>query len=216
MQEIRETETEQLNPFISIWTKTRETVRYALEYKREKYFYFIILIAGILALLPSVFDTTLGFEIPIIVAILLALILGPILGFISTMIGAGIYLLVGKLFKGKATFNEMWKTIALTQLVSIWMAPLLLIGAFFTKGSYFSDPFATTVSPTATAVDAIIGIFLLVLGIWSIIISSKAIGEAHQFSSWKGFFTMLIPGVIVFIIAVVIIVTLSFAMFGTF
>lgn len=206
MTEIREKQTpEQVNPFTAIWLKTRKAVRYTIEAKTMGYVILLVLLAGIGSGLMGLQSSGLNDTVPTWLFLIGTIILFPILGLIGTAITSAVYLVVGKLFKGRSTYTEMFKAVAAAMIPYIWLAPVLILWVLIAPELYFADPFMM-VEPSGAAVASSIlyGVILVVISIWSIVIQSKAIGEAHQFSSWKGFFTILIPGLLIGFIVIVI------------
>ncbi|TWT25932.1 Yip1 family protein [Planomicrobium sp. CPCC 101110] len=190
---------EKINPFTGIWIRTRETIRYVIEEKTTGYVLLLIVLAGIVNALIGVFDPQVSGTMPLWSIFLIGCVFGPIAGIIGVAILSGIYLIVGKLFKGTSTYTEMFKAIGATAIPSIWFAPVFLIGYLAAPDMMLVDTNAD-ISPISFVIGGLMAIASIVLGIWSLIIQSKAIGEAHRISSWKGFFTLLIPGVILFIL----------------
>ncbi|TWT09331.1 Yip1 family protein [Planomicrobium sp. CPCC 101079] len=189
----------QINPFTAIWVRTRETVRYVIEEKTTGYALMIIVIAAVINALLGTFDPQLNGALPLWASLLIGCIIGPIAGIAGVAILSALYLLIGKMFKGVSTYSEMFKAIGTTSIPSIWFAPIFLIGNLAAPDVMLGETGADT-SPITFVIAGLVGIASLVLGIWSLIIQSKAIGEAHRFSSWKGFFTLLIPGVVLFVL----------------
>lgn len=190
---------EKINPFTGIWLRTRETIRYVIEEKTTGYVLLLIVLAGIVNALIGVFDPQASGSMPLWAVFLIGCVFGPIAGIVGVAILSGIYLVVGKIFKGTSTYMAMFKAIGATAIPSIWFAPVFLIGYLAAPDMMLVDGNAD-ISPTSFVIGGLMAIASIVLGIWSLIIQSKAIGEAHRFSSWKGFFTLLIPGVILFIV----------------
>jgi len=44
----------------------------------------------------------------------------------------------------------------------------------------------------------------IVVSIWSFVISVGVVAEAHQISNWMAFFTIFIPGIILFVVLFVL------------
>jgi len=206
MAQIREKQNyERVNPFTAIWLKTRETVRYVIEEKSMGFVILLMLLSGISSGLVGAMDTELNQLMPVWGIILGSVILGPILVLIIYAVMAGIYFVTGKLFKGVGTYNELFKASGTAAIPQIWLIPVYLIWMLGSPESYFAQPLGAESSGEGSILSIIGTVIIAVVTIWSIFVNSKAIGEAHRFSSWKGFFTIMIPSiVIVFAIAVVV------------
>lgn len=200
-----------INPFTDIWLRTRETVRFVIEHKSTQYIILLIVLTGFASGLVGLMNARNADREPW-AAVAQALITGPIGSAFGYFIGAAILVLVGRLFKGKATYPEMFKALVTAQIPQIWLLPLLLIWAFAAPETFFADRMAVEGDPVVV----IMSIVMAVVSIWTFVIVCKAVGEAHRVSSWTGFFIVLIPGIIITIIVVLIVFVLFASFFGQF
>lgn len=189
---------ENLNPFTAIWTRPRAAVRHVIEEKSSGFIFLLLVLAGFAGGLLSTLDSEQAF--PVLGILGMALFFGPFGVAVSTAIGAAIYLVVGKLFKGQATYAEMFRAILAGQIPQIWLLPIIILWMLLLPETYFLQenemPFT---SPDLVSLLFII--ILAVVSIWTFFIQCKAVGEAHRLSAWKGFFIIIIP-TILFIIAI--------------
>ena len=125
---------------------------------------------------------------------------GPIGSAFGYFLGAAVLVLVGRLFKGTATYQDMFKALATAQIPQIWLLPLLIIWLLASPDTFLAD--RTDVE--GSQIVAIMYIVMAVFSIWTFIIVCKGVGEAHQVSSWKGFFIVVLPGIIITIIVFVL------------
>lgn len=200
-----------INPFTDIWLRTRETVRNVIQYKSTQYIILLIVLVGFASGLVGLMNSRNADREPW-AAVLQALITGPIGSAFGFFIGAAILVLVGRLFKGKATYPEMFKALVTAQIPQIWLLPLLIIWAFAAPATFFADRMAVEGDPIVV----IMSIVMAVVSIWTFVIVCKAVGEAHQVSSWKGFFIVVIPGVIITIFVLIIVFVLFASFFNQF
>ncbi|EGA90808.1 hypothetical protein GPDM_03380 [Planococcus donghaensis MPA1U2] len=51
----------------------------------------------------------------------------------------------------------------------------------------------------------------LFIAIWTLFVQSNAVGEAHRFSAWKGFFVIVIPAILFveIIVAITVAITMT-------
>lgn len=197
-----------LNPFTAIWTRPRATVRYVIEEKPSSFIFLLIVLSGFVGGLLSSLDSELF--LPVWGILLLALLGGPIGAVVSTAIGSGIYLLVGRLFKGEATYTEMFRAVLTGQIPQVWLFPILLFWMLVFPETYFLEsgqlPFEDT--------NLLSMVFILILGvvsIWTFVVQCKAVGEAHRISAWKGFFIIVLPATVFILIIVAIIAAVALA-----
>ena len=198
-------ETERVNPFTAVWLRTRKAARFVIEEKTTGFAIMLIMLSGIGSGLMGMQSSGGGAGMAGWLVFLLSIIIGPVVGLASAAFLSALYLLVGKLFKGTATYMEMFKAVAVSMIPYVWIAPVLLVWATLAPASYFADPFANSTGEGLGTL-IVLGTISFVLSIWSIIIQSKAIGEAHRFNSWKGFATVLIPALIIGVVVIIIVI----------
>lgn len=185
---------ENLNPFTAIWTRPRATVRSVIEEKSSSFIFLLIVLLGFAGGLLSTMGSEQAF--PVLGILLGSLILGPIGIVVSVAIGSGIYLLIGKLFKGKSTYTEMFRAVLAGQIPQIWLLPVTILWMLLSPGTYFLQPGELPFT-NSDSLSLVFIIIIAIVSVWTFVIQCKAIGEAHRFSAWKGFFVILIPSVLV-------------------
>ncbi|KOO52475.1 Yip1 family protein [Viridibacillus arvi] len=213
MNELQETkQQEMLHPFFSIWLHPKKTARYILDHKGLGYAIIFILLGGMAGVLFSAMDAE-SLDIPTWGILLICLIGGPFIGLFSSAIGAGVFLLIGKLFKGKATYKEMFKVMGLSSIPHIWLAPILLLWMAFSPETFFrmDSDYLEVKNLLVTLISSLVS---LCVTIWSFVINVAVIAETHRFSNWRAFFTIFIPGFVVFVILLIIVIILTFSIMG--
>lgn len=154
-----------------------------------------------------------AFEIPVWFLLMSALFIGPIFYFISTVIYSFFTKLFGKwLFKGTGTFKDLLKVNAAAYLPFILAIPVMGIWLLVSPDSLLDMQY--------TGIFGLIVIFVLglVTMVYFLILNLVGISEAHQFSKWKAFFTMIIPTIlfVIFVVAILaIIVLVMFLIFAS-
>lgn len=201
----------EMNPLTDIWLRTRETVRFVIDHKSAKYIILLIVLTGFASGLIGLMNTR-NADMQVWAAILQALITGPIGSAFGYFLGAAVLTLVGRLFKGTATYQEMFKALATAQIPQIWLLPLLIIWAFASPTTFFADRTDVEGDPIVV----IMSIVMAVVSVWTFVIVCKAVGEAHRVSSWKGFFTVVLPGILITIIVLLIVFVLFASFFNQF
>ncbi|WP_394188171.1 YIP1 family protein [Paenisporosarcina quisquiliarum] len=195
-------ENEKLNPFFSIWLSTRKTIRYVLENKSLKYALIIAAIAGI----PNGFNalgelsSTLNFQLGVL--ILASLVIGPFLSLLGVGLSSLIFTFVGKWMGGVGTFGEMAKAMGVVTIPAIWLSPYFILSSVITYNGNQVDPLSG-ISASMIIWMIFSALIMIIYSIWMIVIQSQSIGEVHQFSSWRGFATLMIPAIVFFIIGII-------------
>lgn len=205
-----EQETPKLNPFTSVWLHPKQTAAYMMEHKSMGYAILLFALGFIGALFSGLIDSEIYPGMAVWLISLLAIIVFPIIGIIIAFIHTGILLLFGKLFKGTATYQGMFKSLSLTSIPSVVLIPFYLIWLFTSPESLMNPDYAGTMPiifwPTI--------LLTIAMSIWGFVIMIAVVAEAHQFSNWRAFFTVFIPGVILFILFFVLIVIILFGLIG--
>lgn len=189
-------ETKHLNPFFSIWLSTRETVRYVLDHKTLTYSIVIVAIAGIPNALNASGELSKNFEVQFWILLLGVLLLGPILGLIGWGISTVAFTLVGKWLGGTGTFKEMGQAMGVVTIPAIWMTPFWILSSIFINNGMYQLNSTSGFTSGGLIWILVSTIVTITSSIWIIVIQSKAIGEVHQFSSMRGFGTLIIPGIL--------------------
>lgn len=193
---------EELNPFTAVWLNTRETVRYVLDKKEWNFIWLLIILSGMTAGLLAVLDTDFNVTMPIWEILLLAVLIGPLLGVVGHGIAAAVFLLIGKMFKGQATYSEMFKAVVTSQIPQVWMLPLLLLWMLYSPTTFFAVSWDAP-SLGGDVLAAFLSFVLLVVSVWTFVVQCKAVGEAHRLSNWKGFFIILIPVALMLVLVLI-------------
>lgn len=214
-EETKYEEVEKLNPFFSMWLSSRKTVRYVLDHKDLKYSLLIAAIAGISSGISAAGELWRSFEISLWIVLIGIIVLGPIINLAGLYIGAAIYTWVGTWFGGKGKFKEMLQAMGVVMVTTIWMTPYWILSAIFIYNDLLVPGLVTEMNAGAIIWFAVSSLITITFSIWLIVIQSKVIGEVHQFSSWKGFATLLIPSVIIGIIVFIITLIFVFSFFWT-
>lgn len=203
-------ERSKVNPFLSTWMHPKQTARYMIDAKSIGYAILVMSIAYIGAMLTGLIGSDFLLNVSPWIIVLFCVILAPISAIIGTAFSTLIFWLVGKLFKGSATFSEMFKGLSLVGVPFIALIPFYLIWLFTSPESLMdvnymeSAPWILWPSLLMTAVTSI----------WSIVITVGVVAEAHRFSNWKAFFTVLIPSVVSIIILFILLIIIFIGIIG--
>jgi hypothetical protein len=189
-----------LNPWISIWTKPRDTMKEVFQ-SSPKGVFLLFLVGAFVQVLDRAVQRSLGDSMNSLTGMIVIFILGSLLGAATYYYLVPIMLRwVGSLLGGKGTTERVRYSVAYSyipiaySLIIVWLPSLLLFGIEnFTTNTPVVDS-----STTLTLLFFLFGIIDLVIGIWAIIIFLKCLGEAHQFSAWKALLTTILS-VLIFI-----------------
>lgn len=185
-----------VNPFVSVWLHPKQTARFMINEKSIGFAILVLSIGYIGSIMSGLIDSEFLSNLSPWLLALLCVILAPIAGIIGTAISALISWLFGKLFKGTGTYSDLFKGLSLTAIPFIVLIPLYIIWLITSPESLLDPNFLGSLPwifwPTMLAT--------MVVSIWSFVISVGVVAEAHQISNWMAFFTLFIPGIILFIV----------------
>jgi hypothetical protein len=199
-----------LNPWFSIWTKPRATMREIFQF-RPGYVFILFLSGAFFQVLDRATLQHSGDSMSLTQLIVIAVI--------GSLIGASIYYYlipkilswIGSKVGGIGTTERVRYSVAYSyipmvySLIIVWLPSLFLFGIEnFTTFTPVVDS-----SSTLTLLFILFGLIDLVIGIWSTIIFLKCLGEAHQFSAWKALLTTFLS-VLIFVGPFIIIGLLIF------
>ncbi len=195
-----------LNPWLSIWLRPRATIRYILA-NNPSYGYGLIVFAyGVVNMLQSFESSKSGDKIDSLGVILaVSLIIGPPIVLLGVFISGWLLKVTGNWLQGKASQMDL-------RIVSLWSyLPLTLAGLMYwprlsaSGHSLFTTEFQDLdVSQLSSNVATIeymnLGV-TIVAAIWMIVLASHMVAEVQGFrSSWRGFFNLLLPVMILLVI----------------
>jgi Yip1 domain len=196
------------NPFLTIWTRPRATIRGIVNADPAFRVLPIAMVGGMLEALQLESLVCAGYQLTVPIIVLIAVALGPLLGLIFLYAGAWIVEMSCRLLGGQADSREVcsalaWSSVPFLATIPLWIIRLALLGRelfTFAKPSLSSHPalfylLAATVIPE------------LVLSIWWMVVTAKALGEVQRFSAWKALSSMLLllaPFVVVIVILAIV------------
>jgi hypothetical protein len=200
------------NPWFSIWTQPRQTVRSIV--KKDPKFRFALLSAiyGLPMALNLAQNFSLGVRVPLWAILTGSLIVCTLLGMIGISISTWLLHVTGRWIEGKGTYQTIrtavtWSNVPNVVTILMWMILLCVFGQTVFNRQFSEAPFVGY----QAGIIFIVFLIQVVISIWGFIILLQGLGEVQGFSAWKALLNVLIP----FVIVVAIIWLLGWALFGT-
>ncbi|PKH08903.1 YIP1 family protein [Planomicrobium sp. MB-3u-38] len=191
-----------LNPLLTIWTQPKETVQQLIEVNKIGLSVLLVMIAGIGGVITALQDSGWFLDLSPILLIIGILITGLLSGLLNLGISTLLYTGIGKLYGGHGKLRDMAIAIGPMMIPQVFVVPVLVIFALYYGERFFMVPEAFGITSISLGAYLFLTLLTATASIWSIVISSKAIGVVHGFSSWRGF------GVLMTLLGIVILVTL--------
>ena len=195
-----------MNPFISIWKEPKKTIQYMIDNKGLGYGLVIMLLAALSSSVMTFSDTGFleGFSLPAILTI--AILSGLIISIPVWFINAALYTWIGKLLGGTGNIRNMCLVVAAGVIPSIWLMPIGIIAvAMYGELLFAAPPGEFSLTNMSIGFYILYNFLLIAVGIFGLVILSKGVGLAHNFSSWRGFGTVMIFSGILIVIAILFI-----------
>ena len=159
------------------------------------------------------FKSTTDYPWPFFVGIVL--VVGPPFAFVRIYLGAALLAVTGRWLGGSADARDCraalaWSSVPQIAGLVLWACALAILG----DELFYKDTPQIDASPYRLAVLVGLGLVCLVLGIWSLAVRWKCLGEAHGFSAWRGFLAeTIVMSLFVALIAAVVIAVMAFDVF---
>ncbi|MFC3210409.1 YIP1 family protein [Planomicrobium okeanokoites] len=202
-----------LNPLLTIWTQPKETVRQLIEENKIGLSVLLVMIAGIGGVITALQDSGWFLDLSPILLIIGILITGLLSGLLNLGISTLLYTGIGKLYGGHGKLRDMAIAIGPMMIPQVFVVPVLVIFALYYGERFFMVPEAFGITSISLGAYLFLTLLTATASIWSIVISSKAIGVVHGFSSWRGFGVLMTLLGIVILVTLIIVVTVIMFMF---
>lgn len=177
------------NPWISMWTRPRETIQSIIDSDPERSVLLLASLAGISNALNKASLKNAGDELPlpIILATAFAGIISGIIGLyiFGFLIKHASAWLGGKSNGEKVRAAIAWSNVPIAWRLFLWIPQLVLFG---------KEMFSATTPrmDSHSFVVAGIGVIEATIWIWALILLFKSIGQVNGFSAWRGLGACLI------------------------
>ncbi|MCH9625664.1 MAG: hypothetical protein S4CHLAM123_08420 [Chlamydiales bacterium] len=183
-----------VNPWATIWTKPRDTIKRIVRYNPKHRFVWLSFLYGFPMLLHTAQNLNLGDTYTTAGIVVVALVLGTFAGMLGIVIASGLIYWTGKWIGGKDNYQNVRSAVAWSNVPNIIAVIAWAVLLYKFQGQLFFEDFEDKnfvgsdmlLVGGATFVQAVISI-------WSFVILVKGLGEVQGFSAWKGVLNVLIP-----------------------
>jgi MFS family permease len=194
-------EPELLNPWISIWRKPRATIQWIVDANpygtnSQRTVLLLAALGGFAQQLNNATAESHGDDGTGIASIFLwAALVGALGGIIGLFVGGFLVHWTGGWLGGKATGTQIRSALAWGQVPGIWglllWIPFLALAGeeMFTTETPRLDEAGLLVSSLMFS----LGVLGLVIGLWSLVVLSKCVGQVQGFSAWRGLGNLFLP-----------------------
>jgi hypothetical protein len=189
------------NPWLSIWTRPRATIRAIVESDPGYSVVMIVLLDGFGRALIRAASRGLGDYLPLAAVLGVCAVAGPVFYLIALYLGGAILRMTGGWLGGKATAAEVraalaWSAVPRLIALMLWLPALMLGGReLFTRARPHLDA-----HPEARLVVAAVYLADLVLLAWSFVLGLVCLAEVFRMSAWRVIIAALLAAPIMFAI----------------
>lgn len=184
-------ETTAPNPWFSIWTRPRATMRSILDADPKYMVPVLAMLGGFASFLDRALLHDLGDEYSLDFILVVSATLGAVWGFIYVYVFAALLRWTGRWIDGQGGRDEIVAAVAWSNVPLIWGIPLVWLPSL----SLFGLENFTTKTPGMDANPMIalplLGAAIVVAG-WYGVIFLKCVAEAQNFSAWKALLNSLL------------------------
>jgi hypothetical protein len=201
------------DPFKTIWTSPRETVRRIVTENPELHVVQLTCLSGVMQVLDRASMRNAGDQLPVPAIFGIALVLGPLSGLFSVWIFSHLCRLAGSWIGGTAPREHIkaaiaWSSVPVICSLALWIPQLALFGSeLFTA----ETPRIDSQSLPLTIAFIGLGVVELVLGVWTMVLLCQTLAEVQGYSSaWRGLGNIALALAIVVVPLVIVGLTFAF------
>lgn len=166
------------NPWLSIWWKPQATVTAVLQRGGRTHTLLLATIAGIGLMIDTIHPIFHWFS-----AIVAAVLLGPALGIFGLYVYGALLAWTGRPLGGHGSQSALRTALAWAAMPNV-TAALILVAALALFRQDFLRAYASTTYAGDLVFDAIM-VITVVLALWALVLSVRAIGAVQDFSLWR-------------------------------
>jgi len=196
---------QRINPWVSIWRESRETIKNIVNYYGNKYILTLAFLTALVYNLNGLNNSTFDVDITLLDIFYPVFLKSLTLGLMAFYFYGFLLYLSGKLFKGKATQSEIyiamaWSSIPTILGIFLWIPKLMLFGKewFFENSELWDNELYLYPALFIIFIDVILLVYST--GIFIITLS-----EVQGFSKWKAFFNSLFVFIIISVLMLLIV-----------
>jgi hypothetical protein len=189
-----------LDPWFSIWTRPRATLRQLLDSNTDLSQQVLLLAAlsGIIESFNRASARSVGDSLSLGAIVVFCLFVGSLGGLLSVYIGGALLGWMGRQLGGVGPNDHVRAAIAWASVPRLWGSILLILQiGIYGKELFTTETPRIDASPVLELLLLGFGIIEIVIGIWAFVVFLKCLGEAHRFSAWRALGTSFLAGLLI-------------------
>jgi Yip1-like protein len=193
------------NPWFSIWTRPRATMRHILDTDPRRMVIALAAMGGIGSFLLEGVQSAIGSYMPVPLAVALCLAGGALGGIVGLYLFGFLVRVTGRWLGGLGDGVGVRAALAWSNVPTVWSLLLVLPWIALLGEQSFRLDQSLLEGNLATAVVALgLGLVQITIGVWALVISVKCLGEAHRCSAWRSLGALLLAAMMLAVPVVLI------------
>ena len=191
------------NPWATIWTKPRATIRRIVETDVRYQVTFLAILSGALIWLERRWSnpsTAAAFPMLVVIAV----VVGALLGIMELYVNGALLKWAGAALGGVASYAEVRAALAWSRVPVIVAVSIGILAILLGSGGP-TIPFADDAPDSSGSMLLLHSALLL----WGFIIMLKCVGEVHRFSAWRA-----LGSILLIVLAIVVLLAATILLFG--
>ena len=199
-----------LNPWVSMWTKPRATIQQIVDTNPQRLVLLLAAAAGFGQALDRASINSIGDRLDWPIIFIVAAVGGPIAGVIGLYIGGALIHWTGTWIGGKTSAENIraaiaWSSVPMLWALLLWIPELALFGQeLFTAETPVIDA-DTTLNSAFLAFGAV----EVTIGMWTLIVYLKCLGQVQGFSAWKALGNSILAGLVIIVPILIIAIAIG-------
>ncbi|PIQ81636.1 MAG: hypothetical protein COV76_08040 [Candidatus Omnitrophica bacterium CG11_big_fil_rev_8_21_14_0_20_64_10] len=189
-----------MNPWFSIWTAPRRTMREILDRDSVTHPLGLAFLGGIATALISWGPILHIFQVPFQWGVVGSAGVGAFCGIVGLYVWGWLFRVVGGWFGGQGNNGQVRMAIAWPYLISIWLAGAWLLVGGVSRLLFHTAPYGGIVRVSVSWLFVALAQIAL---IWKFVAVCLTLAEAHRFSGGKGFATIFLTQMVIQTVLVV-------------
>ncbi len=178
-----------MNPWFTMWTRPRQTIRTLLHAKFKISMYSLAALYALQGFFYYANYDSAGISFPFYVILIGALILCPFLGFIWIHFSSWIFHFTGRWLEGKAPRSHL-------QVAIVWSKIPILINLFLWLVFLIAYPNYVFILDAGGLSSVFMNLCSLISSIWSLVLLIQSLREVQSFSISRSIFNIFLAWII--------------------
>jgi hypothetical protein len=197
-----------LNPWASMWTQPRNTVRQLMLEGEDGRVLLLAGLAGVAQVLERAAGRNMGDAVPLSNILLAAILMGVPAGLGGLYFWSWLTARIGRWLGGAADADALrvpiaWGTLPAAAGVAVWVVAILLLG----PDLFTAQTPRIEANPLLGFIVASLMLAVVILGIWSAVLLSHSVAQAQGYvSAWRGFGNLVLGGIVLIAVAILVVI----------